>query len=83
MFLSRKYRVGQNYNTNISNKLSECMVKFKYVGGILTNQKSICEEIKSRMDSWNAYYYTTHSLFSSILLYENDKINLLAPELFF
>jgi len=47
---------------------------FKYLGTTLTNQNSIQEEIKSRLNSGNACYHSVQSLLSSSLLSKNLKI---------
>ena len=41
---------------------------FKYLGTNLTNQNSIQEEIKSRLNLGNACYYSVQNLLSSSLL---------------
>jgi len=48
--------------------------EFKYLGTNSTNQKSIQEEIKSRLKSCNACYYSVQNLLSSSLLSKNLKI---------
>ena len=50
--------------------------EFKYLGTTLTNQNSILEEIKSRLRSGNACYYSVRNLLSSRLLSKNLKINI-------
>ena len=52
------------------------MEEFKYLGTTLTNQNSIQEEIKSRLKSGNASYYSVLSLLSSSLLSKNLKIKI-------
>jgi len=47
--------------------------EFKYLGTTLTDQNSIQEEIKSRLKSGNACYYSVHNIFSSSLLSKNLK----------
>jgi len=48
--------------------------KFKYLGTTLTNQNSIQEEIKSRLNSRNSCYHSVQKLLSSSLLFKNLKI---------
>jgi len=48
--------------------------EFKYLGTTLTNQNSIAEEIKSRLRSGNACYYSVQNLLSSRLLCKDLKI---------
>jgi hypothetical protein len=52
------------------------MEEFKYLGTTLTNQNSIQEEVKSRLKSGNASYYSVQNLLSSRLLSENLKITI-------
>jgi len=50
--------------------------EFKYLGTTSTNQNSIAEEIKSRLRSGNACYYSVQNLLSSRLLCKNLKIKI-------
>ena len=52
------------------------MEEFKYLGPTLTNQNSIQEEIKSRLQSGNACYHLVPNLLSSSLLSKNLKIKI-------
>ena len=52
------------------------MEEFKYLGTILTNQKSIQEEIKKRLKSGNASYHSVQNRLSSSLLAKNLKIKI-------
>ena len=52
------------------------MEEFKYLGTTLTNQNSIQEEIKSRLKSGNACYYSVQNLLSPSLLSEHLKVKL-------
>jgi len=47
-----------------------------HLGTTLTNQKSIQEEIKSRLKSGNACYYSVQNLLSSRLMSKNLKIKI-------
>jgi len=49
---------------------------FEYLGANLTNQNSIQEEIKSRLNSGNAYYHSVHNISSSRLLSKILKIKI-------
>jgi hypothetical protein len=55
---------------------SERVEEFKYLGTTLTNQNSIQEEVKSRLKSGNACYYSVQNLLSSRLLSKNLKIRI-------
>jgi hypothetical protein len=50
--------------------------KFKYLGMTLTNQNDIHDEIKSRLNSGNACYYSVQNLLSSHLTSKNLKIKI-------
>jgi hypothetical protein len=49
--------------------------ELKYLGTTSTNQKSIQEEIKSRMKSGNACCHLVQNLLSSSLISKNLKIS--------
>jgi hypothetical protein len=69
--MSRHPNSGQNQNIRIANELFENVAKFKYLGTILTNQNDIHDEIKSRLNSGNACYYSVQNLLSSCLISKN------------
>ena len=52
------------------------MDEFKYLERTLTNQNSIQEEIKSRVKSESACYYSVQNPLSSTLLSKNLKIKI-------
>jgi len=60
----------------IDNSSCERVEEFKYLGTTLTNQNSIQEEIKSRLNSGNACYHSVQHLLSSSLLSKNLKIKI-------
>jgi hypothetical protein len=50
--------------------------QFKYLGTTVTNQNSIQEKIKRRMNSGNAYYHSVQNLLSSRLQSKNVKVGI-------
>jgi hypothetical protein len=58
---------GKNNNT---------VEQFKYLGTTVTNQNFNREEIKSRLNSGNACYYSVQNILSSSLLTENIKMKI-------
>jgi hypothetical protein len=61
-------------NTNV--KICRTVEQFKDFGITLTNQNSIHEEIKSRLTSGNACYYSVENPLSSSLLSKTVKIKI-------
>jgi hypothetical protein len=59
---------GENENIRIANVSFEIVAKFKYLGTTLKSLNDIRDEIKSRLNSENAYYYSVHNLLSSRLI---------------
>jgi sorting nexin-29 len=76
MIMSRHPNSRQNQNIRIANESFENVVKFKYLGVTLTNQNDIHDEIKSRLNSGNARYYSVQNLLSSCLISKNLKIKI-------
>jgi hypothetical protein len=74
MLLSRHQNIAQNRDIKISNRKFENVSQFKYLGTTVTNQNLIQEEIKTRLNSGNAYYHSVQNLLSSRLLSKNLKI---------
>ena len=60
----------------MNNSTFERVEEFKYLGTTSTNQNPIQEEIKSRLRSGNACYYSVQNLLSSRLLSKNLKIKI-------
>jgi hypothetical protein len=58
MIMSRHPNSGQSRNIRIANESFENVAKFKYLGTTLTNHIDIHDEIKSRLNSRNACYYS-------------------------
>jgi hypothetical protein len=76
MIMSRHQNSGHNQNIRIANESFENVAKFKYLGTTLTNQNDIHDEIKSRLNSGNACYYSVQNLLSSRLISINPKIKI-------
>jgi hypothetical protein len=68
MIMSRYPNSGQNQNIRIANESFENVTKFKYLGMTLTNQNDIHDEIKFRLYSGNACYYSVQNLLSYCLI---------------
>jgi len=68
MAMSRDQNSGQNHNKRTENKSFERVEQLKNVGRNLTNENSIQERIKGRLESWNACYHLVQNLSSSSLL---------------
>jgi hypothetical protein len=68
MLMSHSPNIGQKRGIKIANRSFEDMARFKYFGTTLTDQNCMHEEIKSRLNSGNAYYHSVQSLLSSHLL---------------
>jgi hypothetical protein len=68
MIMSRYPNSGQNQNIRIANELFENVAKFKHLETTLTNQNDIRDEIKSRLNSRNAWYYSVQNRLSSRLI---------------
>jgi hypothetical protein len=79
MVMSRDQIAGRSLNMKINKRSFERVEEFKYLGTTLTNQNSVQEEIKSRLESWNASHHSGHNLLSSGLQSKNAKIKILRP----
>jgi hypothetical protein len=66
MIMSRHRNSGQNQNIRRTNESFEKVVRFKYLGTTLTNQNDIHDEIKSRLNSGNACYYSVQIFFFTV-----------------
>jgi hypothetical protein len=75
MIMSRHQNSGQNQNIRIDNESFENVATFKYLGTLI-NQNDIHDEIKSRLNSGNACYYSVQNLLSSRLISKNLKIKI-------
>jgi hypothetical protein len=68
MIMSRLTNSEQNQNIRIANESFENVATFKYLGTTLTNENDIHDEIRSRLNSGNACYYSVQNLLSSRLV---------------
>jgi hypothetical protein len=76
MLVSRCQKAGQRQSIKIGNRSFENVAKFKHLGTTLTDQNCIHEEIKSRLNSGNAFYHSVQCLLSSRLLSRNVKVKI-------
>jgi hypothetical protein len=76
MLLSRHQNAGKNHDINVANRSFENVAHFKYFGTTVTNENSIQEEIKRRLNSGNACYHSVQNLLSSRLLSKNITIRI-------
>ena len=74
MTVSRDQNAGRKYSVKNNNNSFERLEEYKYLGTALTYQNSIQEEIKSRLKSGNACYYSVQNIYSSSLLSKKIKI---------
>jgi hypothetical protein len=56
--MARRPNSVQNQNIRIGNEWFENVATIKYLGKTLTNQNDIHDEIRSRLNSGNACYYS-------------------------
>jgi uncharacterized membrane protein len=76
MIISRHPNSGQNQNIRTANELFENVATFTYLGTKLINQNDIHDEIKSRLNSGNAWYYSVQNIFSYRLISKNLKVKI-------
>jgi hypothetical protein len=72
--LSIECREKSQYKNNM--QIFENVQQLKYLGMAITNRNLIQEEIKWRLNSGNACYYSAQNLSSSCLLSKNVKIRI-------
>jgi hypothetical protein len=66
----------QSRDIKTANRSFENVSQFKYLESTVTNQDLIQEEIKRRLNSDNAFYYSVQNLSSSRLLPKNVKVRI-------
>jgi hypothetical protein len=69
MVISRDQNSGRIHSIKSDNSSFARAEQFRYLGTTLTNQKSIREEIKSRLKSGNVCYHSVQNLLSSSFCY--------------
>jgi hypothetical protein len=69
MIMSRHQNSEQNQNIRTANESFEKVAKSEYLGTTLTNQNDIRDEIKSRLNSRNACFYSV-KIFCLPVLYQ-------------
>jgi len=72
----RDQNAGRIHNIKVGNISYERVEKFKYWGTTLSNQNSIVDEIKNRLNSRNACYHSVQNLLSSSLIFKNGTIKI-------
>jgi hypothetical protein len=74
MIMSCHSNSGQNQNIRIANELFENVAKLKYLGTTLTNEDDFHDEIKNRLNSGNACYYSVQNLLSFHLISKHKEL---------
>jgi hypothetical protein len=74
MITSRYPNSGQKQNIRTADEPFENAAKFKYLETKATNKNDIHDEIKSRLNSWNACYHSGQNLLSSRFISQNLKV---------
>jgi hypothetical protein len=76
MVMSRERNEERDDSVKVDNSSIEKVEEFKLLETILTDQNSIQEEIKSKLESGNVCYHSVQNLLSSRLLSKNLKIKI-------
>jgi len=67
MVMVRDHNTGRIHSTKIDNSIFERVEEFRYFGTAITNQNSIQEVIKGRINSGNECYHSVQNLLPSTL----------------
>jgi hypothetical protein len=73
MLLSCHENAGQSRHIKIANRSVENVSQFKYLGTTIINPNVIQKEMKRKLNSGNACYYSVQNLLSSHLLSKKHK----------
>ena len=76
MVMSRDQNAGRNHNIKIDNGSLRRVEEFRYLLTNLTDQNSIQEEIKSRLESGNACYHSVQIFCLTVCYPKNLKIKI-------
>ena len=76
MEIGRRRGMMENDHIPLGRNSYEKVKTFKYLGSLMTNQNSIQEKIKCRLQAGNSCYYSVQTLLSSRLLSKNLKIKI-------
>jgi len=76
MVMSREQNAERSHSIKTDIGSFKRVEEFKYSRTALTNQNSIQEGIKSKLESGNAGYHSVQNLLSSSLLSKNLKIKI-------
>ena len=67
MVMSRDHNAGRSHSIKIVNSTFERVEEFRYLGTAITDQNSIQEVIRGRINSGNACYHSVQNLLSPVL----------------
>jgi hypothetical protein len=76
MLMSHNQKLGQMHSIKIVNRSFDNVAKLKYLGTTLMDHNCMHKEIKTRLNSGNAFYHSVHSLLPSRLLSTNVKVKI-------
>ena len=76
MITSRNAQEDGNINITVKNENIEKVDKFEYLGAYVTSRNEVMEEIKSRLISGNACFYSVQKLLSTRLISRKLKLKI-------